>query len=212
MGARPEQDALMRMCTETVYADNPFHLLGLPTTATPRQIRRRREDLEGARELGQSAWEEAFHHLLGNRPTPNEEDVEEAFAKLEDPESRLLAEFFWMWPLGEEDPALKALQERHSGAAFEAWERAALGFGRSRPFAPRRRPPPRARPSVNRPRAAVLRRRPPRVRPLPRPIECVRRAHDSAGHPRGAPPSFGRLGWGAYPRSRVPARRRNGLS
>lgn len=135
MGARPEQDALMRMCTETVYADNPFHLLGLPTTATPRQIRRRREDLEGARELGQSAWEEAFHHLLGNRPVPTSEEVEEAFAKLEDPESRLLAEFFWMWPLGEEDPALKALQERHSGAAFEAWERAALGFGRSRPIA-----------------------------------------------------------------------------
>ena len=135
MGATSGQDALMRMCTETVYADNPFHLLNLPTTATPRQIRRRREDLEGAWELGPSAWEEAFDHILGSRPIPTKEEVEEAFAKLEDPESRLLAEFFWVWPLGEEDPALKAFQERDSGVAFEVWERAVLEFGRSRPIA-----------------------------------------------------------------------------
>lgn len=50
-----DDNSLKHVCTARVYLDNPFHLLGVPTTATPRQIRRRMEDLESAHALGGAA-------------------------------------------------------------------------------------------------------------------------------------------------------------
>ena len=123
---------VMRVCTERVYSDNPFHLLGLRTTATPRQIRRRHEDLDAAREMGDAAWRAEFGYLLGTREVPTSEEVEEAFARLGDAESRLLAEFFWMWPMQGQDVAIEALVAGEKTVAFDLWERAALGFGRAR--------------------------------------------------------------------------------
>ena len=123
---------VMRVCTERVYSDNPFHLLGLRTTATPRQIRRRHEDLDAAREMGDAAWRAEFGYLLGTREVPTSEEVEEAFARLGDAESRLLAEFFWMWPMQGQDVTIEALVAGEKTVAFDLWERAALGFGRAR--------------------------------------------------------------------------------
>ena len=46
---------LRQMCTEDVYRKNAFHILGLPTDATIKAIRRRREDLDSAWELGEES-------------------------------------------------------------------------------------------------------------------------------------------------------------
>lgn len=126
---------LMKMCTENVYNDNAFHLLGLRTTATPRQIRRRREDIESAKTFGGDSWENEFKCLMGNRPIPTQEEVEEAFNRLEDPESRIISEFFWMWPIDDDDTALEALAKGRRGAALDIWEQIALGFGKKRTIA-----------------------------------------------------------------------------
>ncbi len=127
-----EKSCLMKMCTENVYNDNAFHLLGLRTTATPRQIRRRREDFESAKTLGRDAWESEFKCLMGNRPIPTQEEIEEAFNRLEDPERRIISEFFWMWPLDDNDTALDEIARGRRGAALDIWEQVALGFGKKR--------------------------------------------------------------------------------
>ncbi len=127
-----EDSMLMQLCTENVYNDNIFHLLNLQTTATPRQIRRRREDLESAHEMGEETWKREFGHLLGNRPVPTFEEVRTAFEHLEDPECRIVSEFFWMWPLDEDDIALKELAKGRRSTAIKIWEQSALGFGEKR--------------------------------------------------------------------------------
>ena len=87
----------MQLCTENVYSDNIFYLLGLPTLATLRQVRRRREDLEAAHEMGVEAWVREFQHLRGIRAVPSFEEVQVAFERLKDPEFRLVSEFFRVW-------------------------------------------------------------------------------------------------------------------
>ena len=92
-----ETSTLMQLCTENVYNDNIFHLLGLPTLATLRQIRRRREDLEAAHEMSDEAWVHEFRHLRGIRAVPSFEEVQVAFERLKEPEFRLVSEFFRVW-------------------------------------------------------------------------------------------------------------------
>ena len=47
---------LMKLCTENVYMDNVFHILGIGTNVTPRKLRRRREDIDAAHEFGGDSW------------------------------------------------------------------------------------------------------------------------------------------------------------
>ncbi len=130
-----EKSMLMRLCTENVYNDNIFHLLGLQTTATLRDIRRRREDLESAHDMGEGAWKREFRHLLGNRVVPTFEEVKAAFEHLADPEYRIVSEFFWMWPLDKDDAALNELVNGKRSAAIKIWEQTAVGFGKKRSIA-----------------------------------------------------------------------------
>lgn len=130
-----EDSMLIKLCTENVYNDNIFHLLGLQTTATPRQIRRRREDLESAHDMGEDAWKREFRHLLGNRFIPTFEEVQAAFEHLADPEYRIVSEFFWMWPIDDNDLALKDLIGGKRSAAIRRWEQAAVGVGKKRSIA-----------------------------------------------------------------------------
>ncbi len=125
---------LMRLCTENVYNDNIFHLLGLRTTSTPRQIRRRREDFESAKALGDDAWRGLFKHLMGTRRIPMPEEIDEAFDHLEDPEYRLVSEFFWTWPM-DDDRAIDLLVDGRKSEAIRIWEREALGYGKRRTIA-----------------------------------------------------------------------------
>ena len=47
---------LTKLCTENVYIDNMFHILGVGIDVTPRKLRRRREDFDSANEFGEEAW------------------------------------------------------------------------------------------------------------------------------------------------------------
>lgn len=123
---------LMQVCTENVYDDNVFYLLGLPTTATPRQVRRRKEDLESAHEMGEAAWKREFVHLMDNRPVPTLAEVNEAFGRLADPESRIVSEFFWVWPVGADDEAVNMLVAGKRADAIRIWEQGAFAQGAER--------------------------------------------------------------------------------
>lgn len=126
---------LMQVCNENVYRSNPFHVLGLPSNATPKQIRRRKEDLESARELGEQNWINEFTHYLCKEGTPTEAKVNEAFEVLEDPAKRIVAEFFWFWPIEDSDEAMADILGGRHTVAISKWSNAALSFGRKRAIA-----------------------------------------------------------------------------
>lgn len=130
-----EISILMQMCTENVYNDNIFHVLGLPINATPKKIRRRREDIEAAHTLGGDSWKNEFKYLLGGRGTPTLEEANAAFERLEDPEFRLLSEFFWVWPTSDADTSVEEIVSGDRTRAIKTWENEALGVGRKRSIA-----------------------------------------------------------------------------
>lgn len=112
------------VCNATVYAQNPFHLLGLSPFANSKAIRRRKEDLDSADAMGTSGWGDEFKHLLGNTPVPSPDMVAAAFRRIEDPQQRIVDEFFWFWPLDDrDDEALEALQEGRKPTAEKIWKR-----------------------------------------------------------------------------------------
>lgn len=113
------------VCNAAVYATNPFHLLGLSPFANSRAVRRRREDLESAEAMGATGWKDEFKHLLGNTQVPSPEMVAAAFRRIEDPQQRIVDEFFWFWPIDDrDDEALDALQTGDEKTAVRVWKRA----------------------------------------------------------------------------------------
>ena len=112
---------LKKLCTENVYMDNVFHILGIGTNVTPRKLRRRREDIDAAHEFGGDSWNGQFKHLLGNCEVPTYQEVCDAFDRIENPEERIVSEFFWFWPTSDSDTSLDTLLEGHKSAAIEAW-------------------------------------------------------------------------------------------
>ncbi len=92
-------NVLFKIAHPDLYERNPFNLLNLPIYATARDIRRRKEDIEAAFEAGIEADE--FRFVLPvdtNRKPPTREALAEAFASIEDPETRIAYALFWFWP------------------------------------------------------------------------------------------------------------------
>ena len=123
---------LAKLCTENVYMDNMFHILGVGIDVTPRKLRRRREDIDSAHELGEEAWRNQFKHLLGNCAIPTYQEVCDAFSRIENPEERIVSEFFWFWPTGDGDSSLEDLLAGRKPNAIKAWERGEYAYGKSR--------------------------------------------------------------------------------
>lgn len=108
---------LSQLCTEYVYRNNAFHILGIPTTASSRIIRRRQEDFESAHALGATSWAQEFPQWMPKGNVPSYEEVCEAFAFITDPANRTVSEFFWIWPI---DGAEKGMNECMSGVYTSA--------------------------------------------------------------------------------------------
>ena len=123
---------LAKLCTENVYMDNVFHILGIGTNVTPRKLRRRREDIDAAHEFGGDSWDGQFKHLLGNCEVPTYQEVCDAFDRIENPEERIVSEFFWFWPTSDSDTSLDTLLEGHKSAAIKAWEQGEYAYGKTR--------------------------------------------------------------------------------
>lgn len=121
-----ECKTLLSACTPLVYAHNAFRITGLHVDASVRDIKRRIDDLKAAAEMGDA--EDEHTHAFALSPAPPLERIREAAQRLQDPERRLIEEFFWFWPnewgQGQSDQALTALRKGDKDAAFKIWSHA----------------------------------------------------------------------------------------
>ncbi len=118
-------EPLLAVCTPDVYRYNAFRITGLAVDASPREIKRRIDELKAADEMGDAADEHT--HAFALKPPPAIEQIREAAQRLDDPEKRIVDEFFWFWPenggagkadtlvahllKGDEDAAIALLQK-----------------------------------------------------------------------------------------------------
>ncbi len=118
-----ECSTLIEACTPLIYVRNPFRITGLAVDASTRDIKRRIDDLKQAEESGEA--EEEHQHAFALTPPPTIEVIREAALSLQDPERRIIEEFFWFWPnkwgSGNSDPALIALKDGNKTSAFKTW-------------------------------------------------------------------------------------------
>jgi len=121
--------ALLEASTPYVYRRNAFRITGLPADVSIRDIKRRIDDLKHAEEIGDV--EDEHSHAFALTPPPTIEHIREAALSLQDPELRIVQEFYWFWPMewgkGKTDPAFVALSKGNKTAAFNIWKQALHG-------------------------------------------------------------------------------------
>lgn len=121
--------ALLETSTPYTYRRNAFRITGLPADVSIRDIKRRIDDLKHAEEIGD--LEDENSHAFSMTPPPTLEHIREAAQILQDPEKRIVQEFYWFWPFewgkGKTDPALVALSKGDRTKAFNIWKTALIG-------------------------------------------------------------------------------------
>lgn len=104
-----------------LVVDNPFRVLGLPATATSREISKRVSDLETFAELGKTKKYDADIPSIGTVER-TVAAVKAAAQKIEQAESKLFHSFFWFRSGHEDDAkALAALAAGDYGQALATW-------------------------------------------------------------------------------------------
>ncbi len=86
----------------SLYAANAFRLLQLPITATDRDITRRKQILEIARKT-QAPVPDGPCKIFPIDPDENHLDINSLVDSLRDPVKRFYQEFFWFWPVSDND-------------------------------------------------------------------------------------------------------------
>ena len=123
---RGECSALYDACTPQIYHHNAFRITGLPVDSSTRDIKRRADDLKAAAEIGDDQDEHT--HAFALTPPPTVDNIREAVQRLNEPERRIIEEFFWFWPLDwdhdDSDPALTALRNGNTDVPFKLWSEA----------------------------------------------------------------------------------------
>jgi TPR repeat protein len=124
-----ECKALLDACTPYLYKQNIFRISGIHIDASPRDLKRRFDDLKTAAEMGD--LKDELNHAFALNPIPNIDQIREAAQRFQDPEKRIVDEFFWFWPLdwgkSDNDPALDALKNCDPEKAIHIWSNALPG-------------------------------------------------------------------------------------
>lgn len=114
---------LMDACSSRLYMDNAFRVTELPIDASTRNIKRRLDELKIAAEVDDLTDE--FTHAFAPKPLPSIDAIRTAGQRLQDPQKRLVDEFFWFWPLTwddvRNDAALVALASGDTYTAYGIW-------------------------------------------------------------------------------------------
>jgi len=102
---------------------NPFRILGLPVTASERDIAKRISELTVFSEMGRTmSYESDFPCLSDVQRTP--ESIQESYAQIEQPESRGFYSLFWFREhIGSDQEAFAFLRDGYAENALTVWER-----------------------------------------------------------------------------------------
>ena len=105
---------------------NPYRILGLPLTATEREIAKQINTLATYAEMGKTkSLDSDFPFLTPIDRTPHA--IEEAKKQIELSESKLLYSLFWFWKNNSADElALEVLKEGNTSKAISIWEKSIL--------------------------------------------------------------------------------------
>ena len=103
--------------------NNPFRVLGLPITASEREIAKQVNMLATYTAMGKENFFDAdFNFLSKIERTPD--TVDEARKQIEKSESKFLYSLFWFWNNNSMDElALEVLKEGNTSKAIEIWEK-----------------------------------------------------------------------------------------
>lgn len=106
-----------------IINNNPFRILGIPITASEREIAKQINTLATYAEMGKTkSFETDFSILSSSLRTP--EVIEEAKKQIEQSESKLLYSLFWLWKNNSVDElAFEVLKEGNTSKAIEIWEK-----------------------------------------------------------------------------------------
>ncbi len=117
-------DIFLELAKPELYRMNAFRVAELPVESTVRDLGKRRQIMEMASKTGMPipAGSGRFLPLKG---TISPDIVQEAMQHFQDPERRLVDEFFWFWPKefgqSKSDKALAALSRGDIKEATEIW-------------------------------------------------------------------------------------------
>ena len=75
---------------------NPFRVLGLPVTATDREIAKQIGDMAIYADMGKTI-EYDSDHFFPIKPTRTTESIQEAKQKIDQPNNKLFHALFWFW-------------------------------------------------------------------------------------------------------------------
>ena len=109
---------LFAIANSNLYQTNAFRITGLQVTATTRDIRRAYQELVRNKELGRACVPACFIPYIVE---PSDDEREAAFTQVDNPEQRLLQEFFWFWADGDVDDAFAAVQAKDQDRAVKEW-------------------------------------------------------------------------------------------
>jgi len=123
-------DILLKASSPEIYRINAFRLVELPVDATVQQVKRREQEYTTLNTMGLTPQEieSKMGGIVPLIPPPSKDIVYQAFARLRDPELRLVDELFWFWPLDhntsiDEDDALSLIKKGDFQSGIEVWSK-----------------------------------------------------------------------------------------
>jgi len=104
---------------------NPYRILGLPVTATDREIAKRIGDMSIYAEMGKSIEYNSDNYFPVS-PIRTTESIEEAKQKIDQPDNKLFYALFWFWENSNntvDEMAFEELKNGNIAKTIEFWER-----------------------------------------------------------------------------------------
>ena len=107
--------------------ENPFRVLGLPVTATNKQLSKRISELDMFLELGKPVRYDTDFEWLSDLQR-NQESIQDAARKIEQPDKKFFHALFWFWDTASADKlALDVLKNGDQNKAVSLWTQVIKG-------------------------------------------------------------------------------------
>lgn len=106
-----------------IFINNAYRILGLPVTATKKEIVRRLDDIQTHIKIGQVPQYDVDFSWM-NELNRNYETVNKAYMALESSESKIIHLLAWFWIIDKYDElALNALKNGDLNEAIKIWSK-----------------------------------------------------------------------------------------